>query len=429
MCLTMLLAGFGLAAQTMNLSLSECRGFALAASEDVRIAGNAVAQAELDRKIANTALLPKFDGTAMGLYMLPDMDMSIAELQMRGTYMAGINVTQPIYTGGRITAGRNLARIGKEAAGLNLRKTRMDVIADADNSYWTYMSVLNKVTLLESYCSMMDTIYRQTEVAVQSGMAIENDLLRIEARRSDIMYQLQKARNGADLCHMSLCRLIGVDFETDLVLTDTIFINKAPEILGTAITDRPELGLLYANIKAKEQDVKMIRSDFLPTIGLSLGYTYFGNIKIKGAMPAADGSYIPFTNSMSDGYGVGMLSVSIPLFHWGEGVKKVRRAKIELENSRLDYEKNSRLMNIQVQQAIRNYEDGYRMTGTARLALYQAEENLRIMRNRYEASMSPLTDLLDAQTQWQQASSDYIEAQAQYKIYETEYLSSIGKLE
>ena len=51
------------------------------------------------------------------------------------------------------------------------------------------------------------------------------------------------------------------------------------------------------------------------------------------------------------------------------------------------------------------------------------------MRNRYAVSMSPLTDLLDAQSQWQEAESNLIEAQAQYKIYETEYLRAIGRLE
>ena len=51
------------------------------------------------------------------------------------------------------------------------------------------------------------------------------------------------------------------------------------------------------------------------------------------------------------------------------------------------------------------------------------------MQNRYSASMAPLTDLLDAQSQWQQAESNLIEAQTQYKIYETAYLRATGQLE
>ena len=82
-----------------------------------------------------------------------------------------------------------------------------------------------------------------------------------------------------------------------------------------------------------------------------------------------------------------------------------------------------------MQQAIRNVQDGYELIRTAKKGLQQADENLRVMRNRYAASMTPLTDLLDAQSQWQQAESNLIEAQTQYKIYETEYLRATGVLD
>ncbi len=108
---------------------------ALAHSEDLQRSENALRQAELDRKIAKTAFLPNVEGSATGAYLLPDMDMMGMELRMRGTYMAGINLTQPIYTGGKITTGHRLARIGEEAATEQLRMTRMDVLAEADNAY------------------------------------------------------------------------------------------------------------------------------------------------------------------------------------------------------------------------------------------------------------------------------------------------------
>ena len=51
------------------------------------------------------------------------------------------------------------------------------------------------------------------------------------------------------------------------------------------------------------------------------------------------------------------------------------------------------------------------------------------MRLRYDTQMATMTDLLDAQSQWQQAQSNLIEAQTQYKIYQTEYLKAVGRLE
>ena len=416
------------AQQSLRLTQAECLKMALSHSEELQQADNAIRQAELDRKIATTAFLPNIEGSATGAYMLPDMDMMGMELRMRGTYMAGINLTQPIYTGGKITTGHRLARIGEEAAAEKFRMTRMDVLVEADNAYWTYIAVGRKVQMLESYCTQMDTLYRQTETALTAGMATENDLLRIEAKRTELHYQLQKVQNGADLCRMSLCRIVGADFDTRIEAVDTTFVVSQPGRLASDIHSRPELLLLEKQVAAEKEQIRMARADMLPTVGLGVNYMYYGNIKLNG-MTDAGSTMVPFSQEFRDGMGMAMLSVKIPIFHWGESRKKVRKAQYELRNAELDLQKNTKLLNIEVQQAIRNVQDGYRLILTAEKGLQQAEENLRVMRNRYAASMSPLTDLLDAQSQWQQAESNLIEAQTQYRIYETEYLRSIGKLQ
>ena len=213
------------------------------------------------------------------------------------------------------------------------------------------------------------------------------------------------------------------------VPTDTLFRMSAPGVLRADLTARPELRMLEQQVAIGEQQIRDARSAMLPTAGLSLGYTYYGNIKLNSMVDAGGGTYVPYTQEFRDGLGLAMVAVKIPIFHWGESRKKVRKARFELQNAQLDLQKNQRLMSLEVEQAIRNVEDGYRMIQTAELALGQAEENLRVMRNRHAAQMAPLTDLMDAQSQWQQASSNLIEAQTQYRIYETEYRRAIGQLE
>lgn len=416
------------AQQPLRISLSECREMALTHSEELQQADNTIQQAKLDRKIAATAYLPKIDGAATGAYMLPDIDMMGMELSMRGTYMAGLSLTQPIYAGGKISTGNRLARIGEEVASEQYRMKRMDVIADADNAYWTYIAVGCKIRMLESYKAQMDTLHKQTETALSAGLATENDLLRIEAKRSEISYQLQKVKNGADLCRMSLCRIVGADFNTQIEAVDTTFIISRPGQLDPDIASRPELHLLEKQVAAGKEQIRMARADMLPTVGLGLSYMYYGNIKLN-SMIDVGGTKVPFSQEFRDGIGMAVLSVKIPIFHWGEIHKKVRKAKYELKNAELDLQKNTKLLNIEVQQAIRNVQDGYELINTAEKGLQQAYENLRVMRNRYAASMAPLTDLLDAQSQWQQAESNLIEAQTQYKIYETEYLRATGALD
>lgn len=415
-------------AETLRLTRDDCREMALRHSEELKKADNSVKQAELDRKIAQTAYLPKLDGSATGLTMLPDIDMMGAKMQMHGMYMAGIQLVQPIYAGGKITAGRKLAGIGRDVAEEQRRMCRVDIIADTDNAYWTYIAVRDKVGLMEKFKSMIDTLYDQTAVAVDAGMAIGNDLLRIEAKRSEIVYQLQKARNGAELCRMSLCNTIGADRDALIIPLDTMPGYTAPDVLTVDISDRPELHLLEKQVEAAQQQVKMTRGDFLPTVGLSLGYTYYGNIKLKGMADLGDGNYMPYTQHLHDGIAMGMLAVSIPLFHWGEGIKKVKKAKLNVENARLDLDRSRRLLDLEAQQAATNLIDGWNLIGSARTAMDQATENLRVMRDRYDESVSPLTDLLDAQTQWHQARSNMIEALAQYQIYQTSWLRATGKL-
>ena len=415
------------AQEPLSLSLEACREMALAHNEDLRQAGNAVRQAELDKEIAFAAFLPKADGMAMGGY-LSDMDMMGMTLQMRGMYLAGVNLVQPIYTGGRIRAGKKLAEIGRESQLENQRKTRMQVIADADNAYWSYIAVAWKVRMLEAYKAQMDTLYQQIETTLEAGMATENDLLRVRARRSDIHYQWQKARNGENLCRLVLCDVVGCPLETAIVPTDTIIRVEAAPLLDTDISQRPELTLLQKQVDAAQEQVKMSRAGMLPTIGLSGGYVHYGNIKLNGFAQDEAGNAQPFTSKFNDGIWQAMASVSVPLFHWGENLKKVRKAKLDVENARLALEKNTCLLNIEAQQAVQNVMDGYRLVETAELGASEAEENLRVTRDRYLNGLSTLTDLLDAQSQWQQARSNLIDARTRYKIYETEYLRVTGRL-
>lgn len=416
------------AQQTLNLSQTECRRMALAHNEELQCADNAVRQAEIDKTTAFAAYLPKIDGTVSGTY-LSDMDMMGMELQMRGMYMAGITLTQPLYAGGKIRASNKLAEIGRQCAEEERRLTRMQVVADADNAYWSYIAVLWKVKMLEAYKHQMDTQYNQAQISLTAGMSTDNDLLRIETKRSDIDYQLQKVLNGANLCRLSLCNVLGCPLESSITPTDTVIVLSAPEHLDEDIASRPELRLLQKQVEAAEQQVKVARADILPQIGLSGGYMYYGNVKMKGMTTDAQGTPLAYTQKFDDGLAFVMASVSIPLFHWGEGLKKIKKAKIDVQNKELDLQKNTRLLNIEVRQAVQNVMDSHTLAQTAALGYQQADENLRDMRNRYESGMCTLTDLMDAQTQWQQAQSNSIEALTQCKINETEYLRVTGRLD
>ncbi len=419
----------GIMAETLSLSVEDCRRRALATDEDVKSAQYDYDESELNLDIAKRSFLPTADATGLLEYIFPDMKMGTMELQMRGMYAAGINITQPIYTGGKLTAGKRLAKIGTDVARQKMRLTNAEIISNADNAYWTLMAIDGKVEMLRSYINQMDTLYAQTTNAVTAGMGTKNDLLRIEARRSEIEYNLKKALNGRDLCRMALCRVIGVDFDTQITLTDNNIRISEPGMLVNDISNRPELSMLNLSIDANKEQVKMAKADYLPTVGFGIGYFRYGNIKTVTSYQLDNGAVGKYSNTTNDGFGAAMLSVSIPIFNWGITGKKVNKAKIELAKSQLELDKNTRLLTLEAQQAINNVSDGYELVKSAEIALNQAEENLKSVEARYKVQMCPIIDLLDAQSQWQQSKSNLLEARAQYKIYETEYLRCTGRLE
>ncbi len=415
-------------AETVRINRDQCREMALEASEDIAIARNSVEQARLGKKAAFTAYLPNFAGTATGVYRSPDSEFSGMALSMKGLYMAGINLTQPIYAGGKIVAANRLASIGQKAALEQQRMTRMDVIANADNAYWNYIAVLAKVDMMRAYLAQIDTVYMQTKKSFEVGMITKNDLMRIDARRSQVVYQLSQVESGADLCRLALCNILGVSSETTIEPLDKEIPATPPADLSADIAERPELSLLQADIAAKEQQVKLTRADFLPTLGLQAGWSTYGNIKLKGYAEAPDGSMQPFTsNSKGSGWLV-MASLSVPIFHWGEGVHKVRKAKLDVTNATLALEKNRKLMRIEAQQTVSNVMTGYSLIESADIAMQQAQLSLDEMKVRYKAGLASLTDMLDAQAQWQTSWSNMIEARTQYQIYITDYLRATGRL-
>ena len=359
--------------------------------------------------------------------------MSGMDLIMKGTYMAGITLTQPLYAGGRIVTGKKMSKIGEEAAGEKMRMTRAEVISDADNAYWTYVSVQEKLRMVEDLKAQMDILLSQVSVSAGAGMATDADLLTVKAKRSEVEYQLQKVAGGLELCRMALCRVVGVPFDTQIVTGDT-FLSDAETCLSDDVTalsvdSRPELKLLQTQIDVAKNQVRLTRGEYLPSLAVVGAYMNYGNIKLSSMVDAGDGTYVPYEQKLQKGMCAVILSLSIPIFHWGEGYNKVRKAKADVSNAVLDYQKNEKLMTLEARQAETNLRDSRALISCAKDALAQSEENLRVVSNRYSASMCPLSDYLTARFKWHQTKSNLVEAVTQYHISLTDYLRATGTLE
>lgn len=71
--------------------------------------------------------------------------------------------------------------------------------------------------------------------------------------------------------------------------------------------------------------------------------------------------------------------------------------------------------------------DAYRQIFIARESIVQSEENLRLNTDYYEAGTASVSDLLDAQTLFQQSRDKYVESLADYEVKKREYLQATGR--
>ncbi|MFA7492363.1 MAG: TolC family protein [Proteiniphilum sp.] len=426
----------------IDLSIRQCREMALVSSEEMKIAGYLNEQAKVEKQIARTAALPKLSASGTYGYLNSDIALGLPEMELKipimgtevdlsgmipetmnvginsGIYMIGATLQQPIFTGGRIVTGNKMAEKGMEITEENSNMTRMSIIAEAEKAYWTYFSMKDKINLLNQYEALLDTLHQSVSDMISVKMATGNDLLKISSRRSNIRYQKQKAVNGMELCRMQLCRIIGVDPETKIRLTDSISKeNSQVTDHSYDLTLRPEYRMLQKQVELKELGIKNARGEYLPTVGLMAGYSYLGKMEMGG-----------ISMRMDRPSALVMLSVNIPLFNFGEGVKKIRNAKILREIQQEELNKNSSLLTIEIEHAKRNLQDASLLIMTAESALVEAEASLRSIRDNYEVGMGTLLDLLDAQTQWQEAYNNTIDARVEHKINEIEFLRVTGRL-
>lgn len=293
-----------------------------------------------------------------------------------------------------------------------------DGLLETEQAYWQLMRVREQVLAAEKYRGVVKELVKNLKDAQTVGLSMANEVLKAQVRYNEAELMVQKARNGQVLAGMNLCRLIGLDLQTDVRLNDSLTEEVDPRIwiLDSAVAQRPDYNMLLQEVNLKEKQVALSRSDFLPQLGVTAGYGYGGGLKLNGD----DEASATFT---------AMAALKIPVFHWGEGRNKVRSARMEEEISQLNLEKSVDLMELEITSARFSLQDAQTRVTMARNALKEAEENLKISQDQFQVGMENLTALLEAQAQWQEAWSQWIDAKAALHLSASAYLKAIGKLE
>ncbi|MCM1109016.1 MAG: TolC family protein [Clostridium sp.] len=332
-------------------------------------------------------------------------------------FMAGVTLKQPLYTGGKIRAGYGLAKCQLEAARLQEALTETEVIVAADRAYVQVVKAQEMTRVAYTYRQLLEELLRNVQSAVKHGLKLTNDELKVKVKLNESELSLRKAENARRLAMMNLCHVMGRP------LTDSLTVSSSlPEVDGllqeggAMLSARPEYALLEKQTEAAALQVKYSRADLLPQVGLVGAYDYLNGIKVN------DEKLFEGANFSA------MLSVSIPLFHFGERTGKVKAARAKLEQARAEQEDLNEQMMLELSRACNNLDEARLECELAMRSLEQAEENRLLSEKSYRAGVETLSDVLEAQALWQQAYESKVDAYFRLYLAGVDYRKAAGKL-
>ncbi len=425
---------FAQANDTLRLSVSDCIDLALENNIPLKNAQLDIEMAKATRHEAQTAYLPKMSAQALAFdalnpmvsFGIDDIDNALvrqtlynlfaqygALMDLDKTYsfaqdgvVLNVMATEALYAGGRIRNGNRLAQVGVEAAQHQALIKEDEVRLQTECLYWQIVALEEKVHTLDRLDQLLDTLDKDLDGAIEAGLAMPTDRYKVTLKKNESRLNRKKVENGLTLLKMALAQYIGTEGKV-LSLTDTLGMMTTPTAYyrnpSEAVAQRHEMRLLDLSVQAEQLKKKMTLGEALPSllVGGSASYHTLLNDPKPNAMVFA------------------MLQVPITDWHkTAYSLKKHRLSTQAAENTRRDL---SEQMRLQTNQAWFNLEQSHLRVSMAQDAVDDAQANLKIVSDYYEAGLVPLSDLLEAQTLLQQSLNELSDSQVDYRINLVKY--------
>lgn len=298
-----------------------------------------------------------------------------------------------------------------------------DKIKDsAYNRYFAILIAQKQLYFLNESVVRLEKLYHDDSIMFNNGFAEKLDLDKVQVQLNNLRTTQTVVSNAVNLSYAALKFAIGVSQKDTVVLKDDLSIeNLKSGILDESFKyeDRPEIRTLGYLQHLQELDVKRYKLGFLPTVSAAANYT----VNAMGQKFFTDPSTLWFRSSY-----VG-LNLNLPIFTGFQRKYKIVEAELNLkkvqntiDNAKqgIDFEQvitkeslKNALLNLDVQQ--RNLELAQRVYNATKL--------------KFEQGLGSSFEVLQADTDYQTAQSNYFNALYNATVAKTGYLHSLGKLQ
>lgn len=301
-----------------------------------------------------------------------------------------LDVRQPIYAGGAIDAGIEMAKLGLESSKLSTSLNRASLRFTALEQYLTLEKLQNREEVLKANIKLTQKLIDDINARFSQGVALKNDVTRYELQMQQLKLQLTKVGNQRSILNHQLCNTLGLPTGTVINPTDDVATKTFPKDgeaawQQSATAGNQQLQLADINARMAKQKEKMARSEMLPKISIVANNNFNGPITFE--LP-------PIDKNLNIWYvGVG---VSYPLSSLFKSNKKLNQARLRTRQAQEQTAVVREQLNNEVQSAYTDYLQSYVELQTQQKNVELARENYDVVNERYNNQLALITDMLDA---------------------------------
>ena len=347
----------------------------------------------------------------------------------RNIFAASVMLRQPIYMGGAIIAANKMADIAELMADNDLDMQTQKTLYSIDQAYWMVVSLKQKQKLAISYRDLVKKLDDDVHKMIGQGVATKADGLKVDVKVNEAEMTITQVEDGLALSKMLLCQLCGIPMNQDITLEDED--KESLELSGKAVdteqqhiaaqdsamNTRPELRMLQNTLDLSKQATNLVRAAFLPHVALTGGYMISNPNVFNG-----------FQKNFTGVWNVGVM-VQVPVWNWGEGAYKVRAAKAATNIAQMNLDDTREKIHLQITQSQFKVKEAQKKLNMAQKNINSAEENLRCANLGFKEGVMEVTDVMAAQTAWQQAQSQKIDAEIDVKLTQVGLNKALGILQ
>lgn len=418
------------AQQTTTLSLKEAVSMALTKSDEANLANTKTATKNYETQAVKMNQYPDFK--ISGQYLrLANADVNLQSTQettegntsdgkespkVNQLILGQANLTMPIFSGFKlkhsIAASQNLY----QAEVANTSHTKEAIAMRVVQYYADLYKAQQSVDLFKE--SLKSSQQRVTDFSAmeKNGLIARNDLLKSQLQVSKIQLSLDDAEKNVRLIRYYLNMLLKLDPQTQIeVSTDNIDPNLFTYGVKTeadALQSRKDLEALSFVEQANKENIKVAKSNYYPAVSLTGGYIALDLQNV-----------VQVENAMNVGLGLSYNLSS--LFKNGKEVKAAKSRTLEVQQQ---HAMLTDAIKVQIAQAREGYELSVKQDKVYTEAVAQADENYRIVKDKYDNGLSDTNDLLEADVEDLGAKINQAYAKANVVLKYYELLEASGQL-